>query len=299
MIPSFVITGYLGSGKTTLLLNAAKEHFSNKRVAVIVNEIGEVGVDGKVLQNAYSEVIELPEGCICCSLHAEFEKALDEIRQKYNPEVLLVETSGAAEPFPIIISLQALGCSVDGVICIIDSANFDKYKNDTTAKYQIGNSNILVLNKIDLLNPEDLERVEKEVKETWQIYNPVNTFTGERFYNNFVLYKTTYGKLPKDVFSGAYTIKDLKGIAESHEHEHTQNQKVITFLEPLDFKEFDEKIKNLPKEVIRVKGIVRFRNVPVPLLVNYAFGNLDLSQEIPDYNGPSFLVLISTSQPVS
>ncbi|MGC8869444.1 MAG: GTP-binding protein, partial [Sulfurihydrogenibium sp.] len=120
MIPAFVITGYLGSGKTTLLLNAAKEHFSNKRVAVIVNEIGEVGVDGKVLQNAYSEFIELPEGCICCSLHAEFEKALDEIRQKYNPEVLLVETSGAAEPFPIIISLQALGCSVDGVICIID-----------------------------------------------------------------------------------------------------------------------------------------------------------------------------------
>jgi G3E family GTPase len=88
------------------------------------------------------------------------------------------------------------------------------------------------------------------------------------------------------VFSGAYTIKDLKGIVESHEHEHTQNQKVITFLEPLDFKEFDEKIKNLPREVIRVKGIVRFKNVPVPLLVNYAFGNLDLSQEIPDYDGP-------------
>ena len=193
-------------------------------MAVIVNEIGEVGVDGKVLKNAYSEVIELPEGCICCSLHSEFEKAFNEIKQKYDPEVLLVETSGAAEPFPVIMSLQALGCSLDAVVCIIDSFNFDKYKNDTTVKYQIGNSNVLVLNKIDLVEPKDLERIENEVKNMWQIYNPVNTFTGERFYNTFLLYKTTYGKLPEDVFSGVYTIKDLKYILENHEHEHNQTK---------------------------------------------------------------------------
>ena len=76
MLPAFVITGFLGSGKTTLLINSARTHFKGRRTAVIVNELGKVGVDGKVLENAYSSVLELPEGCICCTLHAEFEKAI-------------------------------------------------------------------------------------------------------------------------------------------------------------------------------------------------------------------------------
>lgn len=295
MLPAFVITGFLGSGKTTLLLNSAREHFNSKRVAVIVNELGEVGVDGKVLKNGYSEVLELPEGCICCTIHSEFEKALSEIKSRYNPEVLLVETSGGAVPFPVVVSLQALGCSVEGVICLIDAKNFHRYKQDSTAKYQIGGSNVLVLNKTDLVSKEELENIEKEVREIWKLYKPVNTFTGEPLYKNFVLYKTTYGRLPAVVFSGAYTLEDLKQFGQEHTN-HNHSYKVLNLLEPVSYEELERRIKDLPPEVIRVKGIVRLKNMPYPIVVNYAFGNLDLSTEVKDYTGPSFLVLIFYSE---
>ncbi len=290
VLPAFVITGFLGSGKTTLLLNTAREHFSNKRVAVIVNELGEVGVDGKVLKNSYSEVLELPEGCICCSLHSEFEKAIEEIRNKYDPELLLVETSGSAVPFPVVISLQSLGCSVDGVICVVDCANFERYKEDSTARYQIGGSNIIVLNKLDLVEEGKLDAIEKEVRELWNMYRPVNSFTGEPFYTKVRIYKTTYCKLPKDVFSGAYTIPELKNLPTNHEHKH--NHKVINLIEPVDYEELERKLKNLPENVIRVKGIVRLKHYPFPVAINYSFGYVDNPIEIKDYDGPSFLVFI-------
>jgi len=65
MISSFIITGFLGVGKTTLLLNTVKNYFQDRKIAIIVNEFGEVGVDGKILKNVYSQVLEISEGCIC------------------------------------------------------------------------------------------------------------------------------------------------------------------------------------------------------------------------------------------
>jgi G3E family GTPase len=159
MIQSFIITGFLGVGKTTMLTNTVKEHFSDKKVAIIVNEFGDIGVDGNILSNVYSEVLEISEGCICCQLAQEFESGVIEIMNKYNPEIIFVETSGASEPFPIFLSLQNLGISVEGVICVVDSKNLGSYKDNSTAKYQIGGSNIIVLNKTDLVNDDELEAV--------------------------------------------------------------------------------------------------------------------------------------------
>lgn len=291
-LPSFVVTGFLGSGKTTLLINSVREYFRNKRVAVIVNELGEIGVDGKILKNAYSEVLELPEGCICCTLHAEFEKALEEIKTKYSPELLIVETSGGAIPFPVIISLQALGCSVEGVIGLIDCANFDKYKEDQTAKYQIGGSNILVLNKIDLVDEAKVKATEEEVIKIWKAYMPVNNFTGEPLYNKVKVYKTSYGRLPEDVFEGVYSIADLMNMNIPDSHQHTYKQRVVNLIEPVDYQELEKKLKNLPDNIIRVKGIVRLRNHPIPVAINYSFGYLDTPIEVPNYKGQSFLILI-------
>ncbi|MFN4319042.1 MAG: CobW family GTP-binding protein [Aquificaceae bacterium] len=291
MLPAFVITGFLGSGKTTFLINSAREYFREKKVAVIVNELGEVGVDGKILKNAYSEVLELPEGCICCSLHSEFEKALEEIKEKYNPKLLLVETSGGAVPFPVLISLQALGCTVEGVLCVIDAANFERYKEDSTAKYQIGGSNILVLNKIDLLDDKNrLEGIRKEVMEIWHAYRPINYFTNEPLYSKVRLYETSHGKLPKEVFDGVYSLPQLKEVPHHHQHHHRQS--IVNLIEPVDYMELEERLRKLPEKVIRAKGIVRLKNYPLPVAINYSFGHIDSPIEVPDYKGPSFLVFI-------
>ena len=294
MIPAFIITGYLGSGKTTLLLNAAKEHFSGKKVAVIVNELGEVGVDGKILKNAYSEVLELPEGCICCSIHAEFEKAIREIRERYEPEVLMVETSGSAEPFPVMISLQSLGCIIEGVICLIDTKNFNLYSQEDTAKHQIGSSNVLVLNKTDLVDENTLKQVEDIVVDIWKRYLLRNLFTNEPVFKSFKLYKTIHGKLPAEVFSGIFSLQEKLHHLIGEDHKHNHAQQVIYFDEAIDYNELLDMINNLPTDVVRVKGILKLKDYPEALVVNYSFGSLDTSHALPDYEGRPFLILIKS-----
>ena len=293
-IPAFVITGFLGSGKTTLLLNSARKHFKDKKVAVIVNEFGEVGVDGKVLENVYSSVVELPEGCICCTLHAEFEKALSEIREKYSPGVILVETSGSAEPFPVAFSLKSLGCSLEAIICVIDAKNFHKYKQDHTALYQIGGSNVVVINKVDLVSQEELQNLEEEVRSIWETYALRNTFTGEKVYSRLSIYKTAYGILPEEFFAGSYSLNDLLEISQSdHHHHHSYYQSVQYYEEPIEYEELQRMFKELPEEVVRAKGIIRIKHAPYPVLVNYSFGYFDFGNELPNYKGKSFLVFIS------
>ena len=76
MISSFVITGFLGVGKTTMLTNSVKQHFPDKKIAIIVNEFGDIGVDSTILKNVHSEVLEISEGCICCQLAEEFESGV-------------------------------------------------------------------------------------------------------------------------------------------------------------------------------------------------------------------------------
>jgi len=293
MTPAFVITGFLGSGKTTLLVNAAKTHFRGRRVAVIVNELGDVGVDGKVLENAYSKVTELPEGCICCTLHAEFEKAIREIRELYDPEVILVETSGSSEPFPVMLSLQSLGCSIEAVICVVDTKNFPAYKEDPTARYQIGGSNVVVLNKVDLVGEKEIEDVERQVREVWERNRLRNLFTGEEVFREVRFYRSVYGRIPEEVFTGAYTLKDLKDIGEQHrDHIRSFSQRVVYLEEPLTYEDLNNILNSLPEGVVRAKGIVRLEGFREPVLVNYTFGLVDVGQEVPGYGGRSFLVLI-------
>jgi G3E family GTPase len=293
MVPAFVITGFLGSGKTTLLLNVARTHLGNRRVAVIVNEVGEVGVDGKVLENAYSRVVELSQGCICCTIHAEFERAVEEIRSLYDPEVLLVETSGSSEPFPVMISLQSLGFSLEGVLCVVDTPNFHRYRDNPTAKFQIGGSNIIVLNKLDLAGEEVADLVESEVRRVWEENRIRNVFTGEEVFRDVKIYRAVYGRIPREVLEGSYTLRDLENVGLGKGHRGEFSQRVLYLKEPADEAKIREAIASLPEGVVRVKGIVRLRGLDHPVLVNYAFGLLDMGAPVPHYEGPSFLVLIS------
>jgi G3E family GTPase len=116
MVNAYIITGFLGAGKSSMLTNTIKNHFSDKKVAIIVNEFGEIGVDLDILKNVHSDVIQISDGCICCQMAEEFDNGVIEIINKYNPEILFVETSGVTEPFPIFLSLQNLGLCVEGVI---------------------------------------------------------------------------------------------------------------------------------------------------------------------------------------
>lgn len=299
MIQSFIITGFLGVGKTTMLTNTVKEYFGDKKVAIVVNEFGDIGIDGDILSNVYSEVLEISEGCICCQLAEEFESGVIEIMNKYNPEIIFVETSGASEPFPIFLSLQNLGISVEGVICVVDSKNLDTYKDNSTAKYQIGGSNILVLNKTDLVSDDELESAKQELITIKEEFNIKNTMTSKPIFNNYVVSSANQGLVNKEVFDGIYEVDEIIGLAKDYKHDnHTAKdaitQNVAYLKEDITFNDVDEVLKNLPKSIYRVKGVVKVNDVDNPLVVNYSFGNVSFD-ELEEYAQPSIMIFIGES----
>ncbi|MCH9813813.1 MAG: GTP-binding protein [Epsilonproteobacteria bacterium] len=296
MIHSFILTGFLGVGKTTMLTNTVKKHFSDKKIAIVVNEFGDVGVDSKILTNVHSEVLEISEGCICCKLAEEFESGVTEIINKYNPEIIFVETSGASEPFPIFLSLQNLGISVEGVICVADAKNFDTYKDNSTAKYQLGGSNIIVLNKVDLVTDTELEEVTKEITSIKEQYNIKNNLTGQKIFNNYMIHHAEQGMVEKQVFEGVYKIDEIIGLAKDYKHhDHTTKdaitQKVAYLKETIEFKDIDTVLSALPQSIYRVKGVVKTIDVPQPIFINYSFGDVSY-QELDTYNEQSILIFI-------
>lgn len=296
MISSFVITGFLGVGKTTMLTNSVKHYFGDKKIAIIVNEFGDVGVDSQILSNVYSEVLEISEGCICCQLAEEFESGVNEIIEKYDPEIIFVETSGASEPFPIFLSLQNLGISVDGIICVADAKNFASYSDNSTAKYQLGGSNIIVLNKTDLVSEDEANKIEEEIRVIKEQYNIKNTLTGVPIFKNYVIHRAEQGLVNQEVFEGIYKVEEVTQFAKDDVHlGHTLKdsitQKVAYLKEGISFSEVDEVLENLPKNIYRVKGVVRVNDVPNAIFVNYSFGDASF-EELLDYEGKSLLIFI-------
>ena len=299
MIQSFIITGFLGVGKTTMLTNTVKEYFGDKKVAIVVNEFGDIGIDGDILSNVYSEVLEISEGCICCQLAEEFESGVIEIIDKYQPEIIFVETSGASEPFPIFLSLQNLGISVEGVICVVDSKSLNEYKDNSTASYQIGGSNILVLNKTDLVNDEELEAVKQDVIQIKEEFNIKNTLTSVPVFNNYTISTAQQGLVNKEVFDGVYRIEEIVGMAKDYQHpDHTTDdsitQKVAYLKDDIVFNDVDQILNNIPKSIYRVKGVVKVKDVPNPIVLNYSFGNISF-EELDKYEQPSIMIFIGES----
>jgi len=296
MISSFVITGFLGVGKTTMLTNSVKHYFGDKKIAIIVNEFGDVGVDSQILTNVHSEVLEISEGCICCKLAQEFESGVLEIIQKYDPEIIFVETSGASEPFPIFLSLQNLGICVDGIICVTDTKNFVSYSENATAKYQIGGSNIILLNKTDLVSEQEVDEVENQIKAIKEEFNIKNTMTGEPIFKNYVIHRVEQGLVNKEVFEGLYKVEEVVALAKEFTHvDHTTKdsltQKVVYLKEGSCFDDVDEVLKALPTNIYRLKGVVKVTDVPNAIFVNYAFGDVSF-EELSTYDEKSLLIFI-------
>jgi len=295
MIHSYIITGFLGVGKSSMLTNTIKNHFQDKKIALIVNEFGEIGVDQNILKNVHSDVIEISEGCICCSMAEEFESGVIEIINKYDPEMIFVETSGAAEPFPVFMSLQNLGIAVDGVICVTDVKNYPSYIDNPTARYQIGGSNIIVLNKTDLVNESELEAAKKEIITYKEEFDIKNTLTGKKVFNHYFLHTAQQGIVGKEVFEGSYDLNELIDIGttnHTHLHNHDNIERYVIYLETgIMFQNVDDFLNALPSSIYRVKGMVKLLDVENALIVNHSFGNVSFD-EYAEYDGDSVLVCI-------
>ncbi|MBU2601471.1 MAG: GTP-binding protein [Actinobacteria bacterium] len=167
-----VIGGFLGSGKTTAILHQLSEKsFDPARTVILVNEFGEVGVDGVLLDTGESSVRELPSGCICCSLKADFVMQVEDIARTFAPERLVVEPSGVAAMRDILqaLSHERVAHLIERVrtVLVLDPDDHDWFieMSDVFVGSQVGLAQLILLNKADLATPELLARVTADLEE--------------------------------------------------------------------------------------------------------------------------------------
>ena len=169
-IPVTVLTGYLGAGKTTLLNRILSEQHG-KKYAVIVNEFGEIGIDNDIVVGADEEVFEMNNGCICCTVRGDLVRILDGLmRRKGKFDAIILETTGLADPAPVAQTFfidENIGrkTRLDAVVTVADAKWLnDRLKDAPEAKNQIAFADVILINKIDLVTPEELSEVEARIR---------------------------------------------------------------------------------------------------------------------------------------
>jgi len=218
-IPVTVLTGYLGAGKTTLLNRILSEPHG-KRYAVIVNEFGEIGIDNDLVVGADEEVFEMNNGCICCTVRGDLVRILDGLmRRKGKFDAIIVETTGLADPAPVAQTFfidENVGrkTKLDAVVTVADAKWLnERLKDAPEAKNQIAFADVILINKTDLVSPDELSDVEARIR-------GINPYAK--------LHKTQRAKVPLDAVLGrnAFDLDRILDLepdfleADDHDHDH-------------------------------------------------------------------------------
>ncbi|MGM0873791.1 MAG: CobW family GTP-binding protein [Bacillota bacterium] len=268
-IPVTILTGYLGAGKTTLLNRILTEKHSHK-VAVIVNEYGEVGIDNQLVVNADEEVLEMNNGCICCTVRGDLIRILRTLvfsmeRGKVKFDRVLIETTGLADPAPVaqtffMDELLAEKFEVDSIVTVVDSKHVTKHLNEQDeVQEQLAFADVIILNKTDLVVEKELLDLEVRI----QRMNP----TAKRLYaqNCRVNLKDILGL---NTFNLDHKLTINPHFLEDHHHHHHDDKiSSIAFREEqaLDMKKVDEWMSYLVQEkgedLLRYKGILHIKDM--------------------------------------
>ncbi len=163
-----LLSGFLGSGKTTLLKHIMSLDTDMSDVVIIMNEVGAVGIDGMLISNLGSEVIELTSGCICCSMSDDLQESIEDILQRYGPRYIVIEATGVADPQSVanILAMSNLKDRVvlDKVITVMDAECWEVRDVFGTLFYrQLKQADTIIFNKIDLLPKDDVSRSLNEI----------------------------------------------------------------------------------------------------------------------------------------
>jgi G3E family GTPase len=265
--PITLVTGPLGSGKTTLLRHILMTRPA--RIAIVMNEFGEIAIDAKVIKGKNVRIAELGGGCVCCSLLGEFEAAVNEIITRVAPEIIVVETTGLAEPEALVFNIQEAlpQCRLDGVVSVIDADMLVRFPElGHSTRLQIEGADILLLNKIDLIKPEQIQPLEAKLREV----NPAAAIV-----------RSERCRIDPELLFGigrgeAVAAPGPGSPIPTTTHKHRPEFESFTFTSDKVFSHdcFERFANGLPKSVYRAKGFVRFEDSPQ--LFNFVAGRWDL-----------------------
>ncbi len=307
----YLITGFLGSGKTTFLNRIIDRFPEDKKLTLLINEFGEIGVDGTLVEGEDIDMMEISKGSIfCVCVKTDFIKGLYELNSKVKPDVLLIESTGVANPKDLKNDLQ-LPIFNDRFqfkeqFCIIDAAHFlDAYDAFASIEKQIESSTVFIINKTDIAGPETIEKIREVVRQ----FHPDPEF-----------YETNYARVPLDKFFPEVVVDEGKTAAIDMEKVLTNgelNEYIDELLESPnleitppdllvsstyawqgnDLKQIEKMAKQMPKQVVRSKGFVEKDDKIY--VFNYVMGDWSIEEsDIPrqKIKNPNIIVFIAPPQ---
>ena len=285
-VPVDIVGGFLGSGKTTLLRRLL-EQGTGERTAVVVNELGEIGIDGLVVGGlGFGErMVELSSGCICCQLDTvHFEIALDELCDDVDPDRIVIETSGVADPGTLARRLADHGRPLGSVITVADTVNLEAVLAEPIGGDQVAAADFLVLSKLDLPDTVGAAEAERRLRE-WNdravvLPGPVDAAGLGLLFGSGLPASPgrAPGRLPLPTVRAGSAGLDLESVSWRADG-------------PLMRRATLDVLGALPVAVYRAKGVVRYAGASVPALVNVTAGRLQ-SQWEPALSGAAGSALV-------
>lgn len=255
MIPVVVLTGFLGSGKTTLLNRLMDTRPpSPGKMAIVVNEFGDVGIDADLLPSEMTRQVELEGGCICCALSEDLEKTLlDLLDSEPEVELIVVETTGIAEPLPISWTLDREPLSerarLAAVVTVVDAIEHERHRPMApSVDNQVEYADLLVLSKLDLTpntaTPPELHEELRRLNPTAPI---LEAPPGE-------MAPLLWRSLEDPGMEGAERRRAGEGGSDPAHHFHSVS---LPIEQMLDFEELSACLEDLPPDYVRIKGVAR------------------------------------------
>ncbi len=246
-IPIILITGFLGSGKTTFI-NWLLEKHADKKISVVLNEFGNIKLESQFVKQHTEDIIELANGCMCCVAKSDVPRVLLYILE-HSPqtEYIIIEASGLSDPDPVREALQTAPVNehttLEATICVVDAVNFEQTRNEHAVMMsQIGDADLLVLSKIE----------EAGTDKTTQIQSQLEHLTPDVRVLQFTKV------LSPDIFLST-SFATSRPADETGEHHHVHEDYQMYWYEseqPHDVNKVIQVIRNTPKEIVRIKGVV-------------------------------------------